>query len=519
MDDIVGSNNPKHFVEQRRQSIILDYLIATSTHGLRSVGRAYSKFNRIFWVCSFTITCGIMFYFVISNLLQYFSYPTQTKVEIRLDRHMPFPAVTVCSGNPYRSDHLNQSLVSFYHRLTSSNATYNETVLSSLLIPLIVDLFNRNQTDEFISIGFRLTDILLSCDYNGIDCSNAFTASISPALGICYTFNWKASGTVFTVSDYGDGIFVREGLTLSFYMPQELFYPTTWYDNGLLITLHDNDEFPVPTETGIYLRPGTSNLITYQKSETTFLPYPYSNCTTSVSDDLRGLYTSTFIDPAASVDAVYSESLCIELCQQSYIYSQCSCIFPIPFFTRKIFTNENILISANGCNILIGQLACALRARQQLSSDDYLQSQWCSRCVPQCKHVDFQAVVSAQNAPSEGDKKYWQSLISTPLANISVLLPNNITQNFDYYFNRNYLKVQVSCSNKYTVEYNQEAKLSIVDTFSAIGGQTGLWIGLSVLSVIELCELIYRLSRHCLAERKNKTKSSIQPMTNATVDK
>ena len=178
MDEIVGSIHPKHFTEQRRRSIVLDYLIATSTHGLRSVGRAYSKINRFFWICAFTITFGIMSYFVISSVLQYFAYPTQTKVEIQLDRHMLFPAVTICSGNPFRYDTTNKSLVSYFYRLNSSNATFNQTILNSLYIPLIVDLFSQSQIDELLLIAFQFTDISLQYNYNRIDFSKVFTLSI-----------------------------------------------------------------------------------------------------------------------------------------------------------------------------------------------------------------------------------------------------------------------------------------------------------------------------------------------------
>ncbi|CAF3027294.1 unnamed protein product [Rotaria sp. Silwood2] len=57
----------------------------------------------------------------------------------------------------------------------------------------------------------------------------------------------------------------------------------------------------------------------------------------------------------------------------------------------------------------------------------------------------------------------------------------------------NYLQVTVICASPYVTTYKQQAKLTFVDTFSAIGGQTGLWIGLSTLSFMEFCELIYRL--------------------------
>ncbi|CAF1301258.1 unnamed protein product [Adineta ricciae] len=127
IDEIVSSGRLKHFVEQRRRSIVIDYLIATSTHVLRSVGCTYSKLNQFFWICSFMITFDSMSDFVISSILQYYAYPTLTKFEIRLDRHMLLPSVKL-----------------------SSNATFHQTILNSLYIPLIIDLFSRNQTNELL---------------------------------------------------------------------------------------------------------------------------------------------------------------------------------------------------------------------------------------------------------------------------------------------------------------------------------------------------------------------------------
>jgi hypothetical protein len=118
---------------------------------------------------------------------------------------------------------------------------------------MIINLFSRNQTEELVSIGFRLSDYLLSCSYNGIDCSDAFTTSILSAASNCFTLNWKASGKLFTVGDYGDTTLIREGLSMMFYFPQELFFPFEPSDVGLVITLHDNEELSVLTETGLYL--------------------------------------------------------------------------------------------------------------------------------------------------------------------------------------------------------------------------------------------------------------------------
>ncbi|CAF0860576.1 unnamed protein product [Adineta steineri] len=477
LENIVGSKESEHFTKQDNPSIVIDYLLATSTHGLRSVGRAYSKRNRMFWLLIFTIATGLMFYFVISAILQYFAYPTQTKVDINLDLSMAFPAVTICSGNPNRYDKTNISLVNFFYRLNSPNTTFNQSELDNLLLPLYIDLFNRNQIEEWQSLGFKMSDMLLSCAYNGIDCSNAFIPSISSALGNCYTFNWKTSTDFVTLTNISSTFVLKEGLGMSFYIPTEIYFPATWADAGLVVLLHDNDELPLPNENGLYLKPGASHLIVYRKSVTTFLPHPYTQCTSEVADDMRSLYQTTFINQTASTAVAYSESVCRILCEQAYIYSQCSCIIPVPFFLRKVYTLDNNLINANTCSMLTNEAACAFTAQQKFSASNHLQDLWCVRCNPQCTHTYFDAVPSAQGAPSEADMEFWAEALvngSNITNTTSTLLPNDFAQRFDYYFERNYLKLFIACGSKYVTEYKQEAKTSLIDTFAAIGGQTGL---------------------------------------------
>jgi hypothetical protein len=389
MENVVGSTQPERFVIQRRRSILLEYLITTSTHGLRSVGRAYSTCNRLVWIVTFTVACVLMLSFIVSSVLQYLSYPTQTNVEIVFNPTMPFPAVTICSGTPYRYDKINESLVDFFYRLYPSNATFNQSSLNLLSLPLMVDLFNRNRTDQLVSMGFRLSDMLLQCTYNEINCSNAFTLSISSILGNCFTFNWKTSTQFFTISGFGATLVIREGLQMTFYISREAYFPSTTYDIGLTVLLHSNDELPVPNENGLSLQPGLAHLITYQKSTTTFLPSPYTEGKSTVSDDLRALYQTTFMDQTASTVAAYSESVCRELCEQAYIFSKCSCIFPLPFMTRYVFTLDGNLVFTNCCNPLTEQVNCAYSAIQQFSACLELQTIWCQHCPPQCTHTSF----------------------------------------------------------------------------------------------------------------------------------
>ena len=475
VENIGRTAQPKSMVEQLCRSIVIDYLLSTSTHGLHGVGRAHSIYNRLFWIMSFVIAIGLMFYFVVSSVLQYYAYPTQTNTEITLDRSMSFPAVTICNANPFRLDKINASLVHFFYRLHPSNTTFDQNIANHLAYSLISDLGNRNQTEELWSIGFQLSDMLLACTYNGMDCSNAFISSFSSALGNCFTFNWKTSTPFFTIADFGTAFVLKEGLTMTFYVPRELNLPLPNYDVGLTVLLHDNVELPVPNENGLNLQPGLSHVITYHKSQTMLLPPPYTHCTSTVGVDLRALYETTFLDQTASSSVAYSESVCDELCEQAYIFSICSCIVPLPFFTRQVLTFDGKLIYANTCNPLVdSQLNCVFNAEKQFAASDRLQNRWCSHCASQCVHTSFANDLSAQYGPSDTEKAAWLSILLNGSSTTAIALPNDFAQHSDHYFDRNYLKVRVTCGSKYVTEYKQVAKLSFVDTFAAIGGQTSL---------------------------------------------
>jgi hypothetical protein len=317
MTDTTVKSSPRSFLERPSLSIFVDYLLTTATHGLRNIGGAYSKLHRMFWVVTFLAAFGLMLYFVISCALQYVAYPTQTNIEIQAERGMPFPAVTVCNANPHRIDTTYASMLTYVQRI-GLNASYLTAIhMEELFLPLIVDLFNRNQSAELFNIGFQLDNMLLDCSYNGINCSSNFVRSLTSVFGNCFTFNWKASmEQLYALNDMGTAMVLFEGLSLTFYVPRQLSFPLTNFSDGLVLMLHDNDELPFIAQNGLWLQPGLAHTITYTKSQTTFLSMPYTSCTSLVEADLRALYETTFNSEAVN-QVTYSESACYELCLQS----------------------------------------------------------------------------------------------------------------------------------------------------------------------------------------------------------
>ncbi|CAF3737478.1 unnamed protein product [Rotaria socialis] len=439
---------------------------------------------------AFLAAFGLMLYFVFSCVFQYLAYPTQTSVEIVAERGMRFPAVTVCNANPYRKDKMNAALLAFSEK---NRVNLTETNAESLAYSLLADLFNQNETAELVDLGFQLDNMLLSCSYNGIECSHDFVLSISSVFGNCFTFNWNAfMKKLFTLGDMNSTLVIFQGLTLTFYVPSQLNFPSTLFDEGLVVLLHDNDELPRTTEKGLRLKPGLAHTINYEKSQTIFLPKPYTNCTSSVELDLIALYKTMF-NSIAIGQVAYSEVVCYQLCEQAFIFSVCSCILPIPLYTRYVFNREHDnLIFTNVCHPYTEEQTCALTTAQRFVSSPTTIAAWCSHCVLQCTYTYFPTELSANLAPTTAQKAYWAPILLSNTSNWTNLsLPNDFAANYDTYMSSNYLRVTITCSKRYVTLNVQEAKLTIVDTFAAIGGQTGLWIGLSVLSFIEVCELIY----------------------------
>lgn len=130
------------------------------------------------------------------------------------------------------------------------------------------------------------------------------------------------------------------------------------------------------------------------------------------------------------------------------------------------------LILANCCDPTTSQSACATKTREQFASDPTLRTKWCSRCVPQCTHTHFFTELSALNAPTPQQKLTWSKILLRNQSRIA--LPDDFDKHYDRYMNANYLGVSITYGSQYVTINKQQAKIGIVDTFSAVGGQTGL---------------------------------------------
>lgn len=205
---------------ERRRSIIREFALNTSTHGLPGIARSHSVHNRIFWSISTCIFIGIACFFVTRSVLDYFRYPKQTLISVELEWPFSFPAVTFCNTCPVRVDRFAEELLK--NQLDID--LFKENYAFHLRTLIQSKLRNNESLEKFF---FSLADMLITCRFNGIQCSSLdFTVTESPSYGACYTFNGKkkltsASPVKNSNEDGGIGIF-----ELEVYVPSHLYLPT-----------------------------------------------------------------------------------------------------------------------------------------------------------------------------------------------------------------------------------------------------------------------------------------------------
>ena len=127
-----------------------------------------------------------------------------------------------------------------------------------------------------------------------------------------------------------------------------------------------------------------------------------------------------------------------------------------------------------------------------LAASDDVWDEYCSDCKQECTVIEYRVTPSGVSAPN-GE---WTATIKGFVEGLNITLPQNWSTNWATEVPQSYVALDVVCETTLVENYTQEASMTAVDVLSNVGGQTGLWIGISFLSVMEVVEMLYRLLRH-----------------------
>ncbi|XP_029436262.1 amiloride-sensitive sodium channel subunit alpha [Rhinatrema bivittatum] len=515
----------------------------TTIHGaIRLVCSQNNKMKTAFWVVLFFASFGLMYWQFGLLFGQYFSYPVSIAMNVNSDK-LTFPAVTICTLNPYRYkavlNELNeldkmaqQTLYDMYQY--NSSGLQNRDPFSRRerrsLSPMHLQLERlppeemavetgvrrrpRNPRSNVMddsptvnkekwSIGFKLCDknnqdcfyqryssgvdavrewyrfsyinilarvseesplqegqfrdFIFACRYNGASCTNSnYSTFHHPIYGNCYTFNENITSNSETWSSSMPGI--NNGLTLMLRTEQQDYIPLLSTVAGARVMVHGHNEPAFMDDGGFNIQPGVETSIAMRKETIERLGGVYSDCTVDGSDiNVKNLFTSK-----------YTQQVCVRSCFQAAMVERCGCayyFYPLPPGEEYCDNSRHK-----------GWGHCYYRLNNEFSSDEL----GCfTKCRKPCQVSEYQLTAGYSSWPSEGSKAWVFHMLSR--------------QN---HYNLTSKRIDVAKLNIYFEELNYKSTvespaINMVMLLSNCGSQWSLWFGSSVLSVVEMGELVF----------------------------
>ncbi|XP_005008876.2 epithelial sodium channel subunit delta [Anas platyrhynchos] len=504
----------------------------TTIHGtIRLVCSDSNKMKTAFWTLLLLASFGMLYWQFALMFSQYWAYPVVLTMSIDSEPKM-FPAITICNLDPYRfelvSEHLVQldrmaeesiaflyginTTASLFHMneknihmrdlSSTGNLSRSSFKLSQNFSLLRTPELNNKTGKRQSRVGFKLCnatggncfyktyssgmdailewyrfhymnimsqlpviinisdheeqieDMVYSCQYDGEPCRPSdYVHFHHPVFGSCYTFNSKGTDSFWTATKPG----IPYGLSLILRAEQKDHIPLLSTVAGVKVMIHNHNQTPFLEHEGFDIRPGIATTIGIQQDEVNRLGGNYGKCTTDGSDvNVKLLYNNS-----------YTLQACLHSCFQHIMVRKCGCgyyYYPLP--PGAEYCNYNKQPAWGHC---FYQLYNRLR-NHHLNCFD--------QCPKPCRESLYK--VSAGTAK-------WPSAKSQDWVRQALRHQNgyNSTSN-----RKDIAKVTIFYKQLYYQSVNESPLLSDNLLLSSMGSQWSLWFGSSVLSVVEMLELL-----------------------------
>nr|URS64681.1 Wamide-gated sodium channel [Malacoceros fuliginosus] len=511
----------------------------TTMHGVPKAIRSKSLTGRIFWsfIC---LAAASMFCLQFAQLLQkYYSYPKRVTIDI-VPSPVPFPAISLCNmrnldiivlnnlnkifkeaadplnwGN-YTSDpfiNAYMSVVAKYYPMfvrPDINMHVFQTVLTRTLIATNIE------RDMLERAGVPFKEFVVTCRFGGHDCNRTkdFRQFFDSYYYNCFTYI-----SPYTPQDHdsilaeglenGWSTVVLTGAGMLDKNEEIRMIPGTHdrvspmsSNEGVRVVIHPPDTEPYPHTEGFDVAPGYSVSFGVKARENIRIGPPHGNCSNS--------------NPFGNESSAYRLISCQKKCLQKYIVSQCGCkeisipghdaMFPdldyctsdkdIPDHCRESSDDDCV----NALFKVYHRFLCVRNASKHMTTNASATRE-CG-CYPPCHESNYDITYSLSKWPAEsfdGEEAYID-IFETENYPGRFMEPED-AQKFDLYANyfdasnrrtamKDFARLNVYIADSNVLKTEESEEYTQSQLLSDIGGQLGLWVGISVITLAEVLELI-----------------------------
>ncbi|XP_059163582.1 amiloride-sensitive sodium channel subunit beta-like [Physella acuta] len=319
--------------------------------------------------------------------------------------------------------------------------------------------------------------MLIQCAFAGRMCFQSdFVLTQWSTYGNCYTLQYPE----FVSRRSGPA----DGIELILYLETDEYIRGISTGKGAHVVIHEQETVPFPTEEGIAIVAGTQSIIGIRQVEISRMGEPYGRCTdVKVFKEKYGVK--------------YTRMVCQKTCEQNLIRQSCGCydelqeevnvILKNPLNLRPCRTRKDKKC-ANAIELKFGEASSAM----------------CG-CDSPCSEKKYDKTITLRQWPSPSFAILMREIICKEREGTQCVRLRNKTSTE---LSQEFIKLNVFFEDLNYEHLSEEADYELSQYISDIGGTIGLWVGLSLLGVVEVFKLladviIYLVGRLRKANRQN----------------
>ncbi|XP_048729990.2 acid-sensing ion channel 1-like [Ostrea edulis] len=428
-----------------------EFLSETTCHGFGRVTIIQrNRIRGLLWISFLLTSMTFVAVCLVQEFQSYFSYPFTSKSFLETFERMPFPAVTICNmGSKNRSKSSKSQKDADYWLSVSSVAVFatkkvdwNDSYYREN------GYFEPNSLEKELNISMDVSKFILFSTFDFMT-ELVFKPTLT-SLGICHT--WNGDGNV-TTKMTGSLYNLRVMLDIH----RDLYEFGLTATTGVKVIVHEPGTAVDPIYEGFAVAPGVSALASVSKKRFSFLPYPFKAFVDGYCVDTQA---SDFVNKFYPIP--YSIGTCKRFCFSEIVFERCGCVQVGDLGNHSYCSKYQMS-------------TCYLKEMMNLVYQDVLGDVQCD-CPYPCEEMRYDVTVSTNQFPSDSFAK-----IASSHFNVS-----------EERIRDNILEISIFYDQLFYFWMKQIPKYERMgDVLASIGGQMGLFIGASVLTIMEFFEVIF----------------------------
>ncbi|XP_052809160.1 amiloride-sensitive sodium channel subunit alpha-like [Mya arenaria] len=490
-------------VKRSVRQVLVELVDSSSIHGLPRLVSSRHIAIKILWFLLLVGAAAVLSVQMVGLFREYFSYPTQTSVSMQFSQ-LAFPALTFCNMNQIRhSSNWNdyQELFDIYQESWKQNIVDTvdikldellswgmpeddaESLLTEFQNPrdgyeawksrILFQLRNISKEERF-SIGHKADVFLHSTTIAGYFIEpTVYDVIQSASYGNCFTLD--------SSSMIARGTGQSHALSIVFNIERYEYFKQSSSAFGVRMVLHEKGTLPLPESEGLTLNTAFETNVGIRQVSIERLGGRYGDCTNGES----------FVD---KYNSSYTVPVCYVVCEAEHMASECGCI--------PLNTPERVSLDKPICDVAnFSVRSCSTKVKNYIYHGDLT----CD-CKTPCKQTVYTTTLSGRSWPHD---EYLKNVI------LKDICGRNNSAYEEYYKNGNtfceklksdsltddeleeiagnFISVNIYFEDLNYEKISEEALYNTIRFLSDIGGAMGFYMGASLLTYVEILQVIPEL--------------------------